>query len=431
MIPQPRQSNRLSEVSKAASSVMAQLARVSTVFRSIHRPGAFFRTFRQSAASLAFDLGGLVAGLLMVSFFSTIANVRWGLLIYPGILSARGVIGGIFSGRLSSGLHTGSISASMTENTREFGQLWRALIVLTLESSLILSSFALLVGVTILGLQIVDIVSILIVVTATMAVSLFLVAPITALVSFRSFKQGMDPDVIVYPIMSTVADITVTIVYVGMLSLFYSFSVGPLLTAGPALAVVFLALHFVRTGLNEPVFRETVVESFLTIVMVSMIVNVTGTVLQSVSDVIGKRPEIYIIYPALLDTMGDVGSIVGSTATTKIALGSLKPSPWSIRDHLRELFATMLAALLMCLVYSVIASFLQVLSLAGLLSLITVLLITALFASAAMGAISFTVAILTYRRGWDPDNFVIPIESSLADTVTSVFLLIALILLMY
>jgi len=48
-----------------------------------------------------------------------------------------------------------------------------------------------------------------------------------------------------------------------------------------------------------------------------------------------------------------------------------------------------------------------------------------------MGVISFTVAILTYRRGWDPDNFVIPIESSLADTVTSVFLFIALVLLMY
>jgi len=36
------------------------------------------------------------------------------------------------------------------------------------------------------------------------------------------------------------------------------------------------------------------------------------------------------------------------------------------------------------------------------------------------------VAILTYRRGWDSDNFVIPIESSLADSITTISLLLAL-----
>jgi cation transporter-like permease len=46
-----------------------------------------------------------------------------------------------------------------------------------------------------------------------------------------------------------------------------------------------------------------------------------------------------------------------------------------------------------------------------------------------MLVVAYAVAIYTYRRGWNPDNFVIPIESSLADTVTTASILLALILL--
>jgi len=38
------------------------------------------------------------------------------------------------------------------------------------------------------------------------------------------------------------------------------------------------------------------------------------------------------------------------------------------------------------------------------------------------------VAVLTFQRGLDPDNFVIPIESSLADGITTISLLAALFL---
>jgi cation transporter-like permease len=38
------------------------------------------------------------------------------------------------------------------------------------------------------------------------------------------------------------------------------------------------------------------------------------------------------------------------------------------------------------------------------------------------------VAILTFQKGLDPDKFVIPIESSLADSITTIALLAALFL---
>ncbi|MCK5631273.1 magnesium transporter, partial [Candidatus Bathyarchaeota archaeon] len=50
------------------------------------------------------------------------------------------------------------------------------------------------------------------------------------------------------------------------------------------------------------------------------------------------------------------------------------------------------------------------------------LLITNIFSVIVMVYVAFSIAVLTFRRGLNPDNFVIPIESSLADTITTLFL---------
>jgi len=42
--------------------------------------------------------------------------------------------------------------------------------------------------------------------------------------------------------------------------------------------------------------------------------------------------------------------------------------------------------------------------------------------------ISYGVAVLTFKRGLNPENFVIPVETSLATIVTSIALLVALLL---
>jgi mgtE-like transporter len=130
--------------------------------------------------------------------------------------------------------------------------------------------------------------------------------------------------------------------------------------------------------------------------------------------------------------VGDVGSVVGSTATTKLALGLLNPSLRSIRNHLARIFATWIASIVMFVSYSIISLFTQgMLTLHRLLNLSALLLIANIIAVSAIVIISFAIAILTYRRGLDPDNFVIPIESSLADSITTIALLIALFLVNY
>jgi mgtE-like transporter len=399
------------------------------VFRSlpyIHLD-RFPQTFKQSVFSLSFNLGAILAGTLLAIYFGIFSFAPWTLAVYPGILSMRGVIGGLFSGRLSTGLHIGTVKVGFTKNTKNFYTLWRATIVLTLVSSIMLGIVASFFGMFFWGVNFMDSVAILGVVIATMALSLVLISPITVAVSVLSFRRGLDPDVTVYPVISTVADIVVTACYILVLNVFFSLSYTGYYLAG-VFNLIFLCLVLVilSKDVREEEFAKTIKESFLTIALVALIVNVTGSFLARITEVVGSRPEIYIVYPALIDTIGSVGSIVGSTATTKLVLGTLKSSFSSIKQHLNEIGGAWAASLVMFTLYSVISWVTQGMSVLKLLRFTALLFATNILAALSMVIIAYAVGILTYRKGWDPDNFVIPIESSLADTITTISLLVAL-----
>ena len=164
-------------------------------------------------------------------------------------------------------------------------------------------------------------------------------------------------------------------------------------------------------------------------IFVAIIVNITGTVLNRISAAITGKSEVYIVYPALMANIGDVGAVVGSTATTKLAIGLLAASFSDMRNHLREIFCTWSASIIMFTLFSFLSLGIHgTLTQQLFLRFTLLLLITNVIAATAIILISYAVAILTFQKGLDPDNFVIPIESVLADSITSIALLAALFL---
>lgn len=386
---------------------------------------AFSKTFREALMAYSFDFGGILAGFLVAYYFNIFQLYPWAIAVYPAILSARGMISGLFSGRLGTALHLGTIYPKIFGNTRSFYVLFDAVIVITLETSIVMSSFSVIVGTFFGWASIGDLLDIFIVVIATMTFGLVL-SFFTMGVGFTTFKKGLDPDIIEYPIMSTVADIFITFCYILTISLYL------ISKSVVALVVIFhvcLSFFITLRDHTKTEFVKTIRESFATLVLVAFIVNVTGTVLNRISAIVEGRREIYSVYPALIDTVGDVGSVVGSTATTKLALGLLKPAFSSMRDHSKQVFAAWAASIVMFVLFSVLS-----LSINNLLSISTFLVFTAflltanLFAVSAIILISYAIAILTFQKGLDPDNFVIPIESSIADSITTIALLAALFL---
>jgi len=382
--------------------------------------------FGQSLLSLSFDLGGMLAGTALAIYLNVFSLFPWSFILYPGILSIRGAIGGIFCGRLSTGLHLGTIRDRLLGNTRHFYTLCRLIVVLAFIGSLLLWVFSSISGVLVSGLGFPSLLAVLEVTTATMAVSLVLIPPIIVLVSFLSFRKGLDPDVIVYPVVSTAADILVTLCYVFVLNLFSVRVLGPFLVGMLDLAFLCFVLYAAFLLPRDRELFRAVRESILTLTIVAAIVNLTGLTLSGISRMIGRRSEVYVVYPALIDTVGDVGSIVGSTATTKLALGLITFNVPSMMRHFKETVGAWLASILFFTVYALTPTLMGMLPPEELAPFILTLHATNVMAIMPMFIIAYVTALLTFRRGWDPDNFVIPIESSIADLVTTLSLLAAI-----
>ncbi len=106
------------------------------------------KTTKQSLLPLIFDLGGVLAGLIVAASLGLFSREPWIIAIYPGILSMRGVIGGLFSGRLSTGLHLGTIKTDFFGGkAKRLNLLWSCIAVLTLESTVLLGLVAVVFGV--------------------------------------------------------------------------------------------------------------------------------------------------------------------------------------------------------------------------------------------------------------------------------------------
>ena len=282
----------------------------------------------QSLLSFSFDIGGLLTGALLLLYFDVLSinAAPWALFLFPGILSVRGAVGGLFSGHLGTGLHLGTIKATFTKNTKDFHTLLRVVVTLALVSGITVGTGTWIFGMFLWEATVLDFVQLLAVINATMALSVVFVSPLTMGFSVLSFRRGLDPDIIVYPVTSTMSDIINTACYIFCLGLFFMFEpFGRYLILILNIIFISFVLYILVKNLSETKFAATIKEFLLTLMFVTFIVNVTGSLLTKISGVI------YGVYPAIITTVGGVGSIIGSTVTTKLALGLAKPSFSSIK----------------------------------------------------------------------------------------------------
>jgi len=377
-----------------------------------------FQLLRDSLISLSFDLGGLIAGGILESFSSLTLREPWCIAIYPIVLTGRGALNGIEAARISTGLHLGTIKPSFRRNTVYYYSIIASMTVLSLLMSLIMG----LLAYASTGPDPSELPLILSTAISSQTIAMMLIVPATSLVGHESFKRGLDPDAVLYPITSTVADIWATISYVISLSLAFS-GAGSAVIYLIASSTVVLALVLALVFRREEEFRRTLRESFLTIVAVTAISSISGFSLSSVREVIEEAPGVLTVYPAIIDTIGDCAAIFGSTSTTALFTGLLRPDIGELRSKLQDAVQIGGAGLAYFAIYSAMAliiggswrSFLIPLSVYFIL-----LPIVMIFA--------FSLSILTFRRGLNPDNFIIPLETTVTDTMSTVIIAAMLLL---
>jgi mgtE-like transporter len=208
---------------------------------------------------------------------------------------------------------------------------------------------------------------------------------------------------------------------------FFSTYFGRLVILAIGFGHAFLVLYLVTKNKREPEFVKTIKESLIMLMLVAVLVTLTGTIFKGINLFAQNRKEIYTIYPALINVVSNVGSVVGSTANTKLALGLLKPAFSSIKNHAKNIASAWVASLLIFTILALISLFFnQVFTFSSVLNFIGIIWVSNIIAVMGIVILSYGVAIITFKKGLNPENFVIPVETSVATIITSAALLIAL-----
>ena len=365
----------------------------------------------------------MLTGYVFAVFVKPLARARWVLALYPVVISIRGVVNGVFCARITTGLHMGTVLPRLRGNTERFKLLYLSALTLTLIGGALASTLLAATGTLLWGLNPLGLAGLFEVSIATMAISFFAISPVTLLIAAKAWNRGWNPDLVTYPITSSLADFAATGSYALVLAILDLGELG--LRALQLLDLCFVALvaWVFYSNWEEDDYRKTLREAMLALIACTAIVNVAGHALGELST-LGVGAEVFAVYPAVLTTVGDVGSVLGSVSTTKLATGEAPSLPYLLVKNSVELSSTWLASLAMFASYAVLGC-VVVGRLERALETLKLLLATNVVAVAASALISQAVAALSFRRGMDPDNLVIPITTTLSDTLTTLAILAA------
>lgn len=390
------------------------------------------------AGGLFFNLGGLAAGSAATFLQSLSSYIPWIFLIYPLLLTVRGDINGVLTGKLGSALHLGTLKPTWRNNTNRFVHLIMFILILTMFDSVLISIITSILGFLLkLNLLPVDVLKIFAITLTTFTLTAVISLSITFVLTFFIYRKKGDPDVFAYPITSSINDILITLIFVAICWLYRPWN--PVVKLHYYLGIptvifviavfVFLIIKFRK----EEYIRKGIVQTLPVLTITSLIAAGTGSVLASFPDILNSVPILIVFYPAIISTVGSQSSILANTSTTKLHLGTMTPSFKSLKNKEFSInfFGIITAALIVVTVMSLLgtAMFPKGMNI-GLYGLILVLLLLTNFLSFLLvGLIALSATFITFRLGLDPDNLVNPLLSSSADLITTTILVLFFILL--
>ncbi len=158
---------------------------------------------------------------------------------------------------------------------------------------------------------------------------------------------------------------------------------------------------------------------------------VSGTVLSFSEDLLYTIPMMLLIIPALNSLIGDISTVLVSRLTTHLYIGTIPPKIQKSKRLIEDFYGLIITLLLSLVALLIIGYFVGIITgirIVNPLLMIFIIFITILLIFFIMFLTLFIGAIFLFKRGKDPNNFLIPFVTSLADFLTPFFLILFIII---
>jgi mgtE-like transporter len=188
-------------------------------------------------------------------------------------------------------------------------------------------------------------------------------------------------------------------------------------------------------GPHSHVPRTIIKESIKILLLASIISSFGGLALEHIKTVFISIIPLIILLPALNDMVGDYGTIISSRFSTMLHEGKIKNNWWKdkeLRIMLAQVFIVAVAIVFFTTSVALIVSTFSNYSL-NLLTVLKIFFITLIDVILIVGILFFTsifAGLYFYRKKEDPNNFLIPITTSIADFM-NMFIISGLVILLF
>jgi mgtE-like transporter len=358
-----------------------------------------------------------VAGIYLGSVRENLLLIPGLMVLLPSIIHIRGSIAGVLASRLSSAMHLGEFSVDFGEGS-VLGDNIRVSFVVTILIAFVLGIFAY-VASRIFGYPVIGVTDLVLISVVTGILAGTVVTGITLLIALASYRYGLDLDMIAAPTVTTFGDIITLPIL--MISAAFVMLLDPLarlilggVAVGLTVAAIIYTLH--RPEGIGPIVRENIG----LLIPLSVIGTLAGLTYSSSLDILVTTAAFLILIPPFTGILGSIGGILGSRLSTGMHTGEINPTfipEGNVAHHfiISYLYTLILLPLLALIAHG--AAVLMGSNSPGPGMLVIISLAAGLIVMTLVIGVAYITASLSFRYGLDPDNFGIPVITSLIDLI--------------
>lgn len=174
-------------------------------------------------------------------------------------------------------------------------------------------------------------------------------------------------------------------------------------------------------------FKKICKESIIIVISSSILGIFSGSILTTSQEILYTFPIILLILPALNSLTGDMATVLVSRLTTHLYIGVIPPKVRRSKrliDDFIGLLLTLLFSLIALIVIGYLVGFIAGIQIVNPILIITIMTISVIILFVFMFILLFISSIIIFKKGKDPNNFLIPFITSLADFLTPLLLII-------
>lgn len=375
-------------------------------------------------ALLICAVGDLIAGIIlgkMTFFLETFGTIG----SYYGAIGMRGNIFGSFASRLSTSLHIGLISPEF-EFSEDLNSNIFSSFVLTLVLSIFLGIVAKIFCI-LLHYQSMELIDFILICTIAGIISNLIMLPITMFISFKSFEHGWDPDNITSPIIAAFGDLFTLPAIIASIFILKALEIN-FIVKDVVLAVILIGvlISFIYCYRLSDETKTILRQSTPILLLCSFLGGSAGGILNSSVETLLTNPSLLTLLPLFSGESGSLISILGARLSSALHAGLVEPLRRPKGEALHNFGICFILAIIVFPLIGILAETSSMIfgtTGVGFDKIIPISTLSGLILVAVMSFLVYYISTISYNHNLDPDNIVIPVSTSVTDSISSLILI--------